>query len=91
MKVEFYGTPYSHGPNQGDQSVLPDMQLIDNGKILGRLYRDIDVNELHQMFQENMIQYIETRVKTKEPFLLIFTPDNTHLPLFASKKFRGKR
>lgn len=87
---EFFGTPYTHGPDQGDQTALPDMQMFDNEKILGRLYRDIDIHEIHQTYSEKCLEFIDNHHNDTNPFLLIFTPDNTHLPLWPSKKWEGK-
>lgn len=86
---EFFGTPYTHGPDQGNQTALPDMQLLDNGKILGRLYQDIDIREIHQTYGEKCIEFIDQHYNDPNPFLLVFTPDNTHLPLWPSKKWEG--
>jgi N-acetylgalactosamine-6-sulfatase len=86
---EFYGTPMMHGPNEGNQSVFPDMQLINNTEVLGRLYRDIDIHNLNIDYIETAVEYIKRRSQTDSPFFLYFAPDNTHIPLFASAKFQG--
>jgi len=36
------------------------------------------------------LNFIENEANAKEPFLLYWTPDATHTPLYASEKFRGR-
>ncbi|XP_065846637.1 N-acetylgalactosamine-6-sulfatase-like [Oscarella lobularis] len=87
---EFFGTPMMHGPNEGNQSVFPDMQLINNTKVVGRLYKDIDIHMLNIQYIEAAVSYIKTRAADDStPFFLYFAPDNTHIPLFASPRFQN--
>eukprot|EP00942_MAST-04A_sp_MAST-4A-sp1_P007227 g7227.t1 len=54
------------------------------------------VDDLIQVYTSKIVSYIEehrlnkdSNTVDKPPFLLIYTPDNTHLPVYASSKFRG--
>jgi len=39
---------------------------------------------------QEAIQFIENEANSKQPFMLYWTPDATHTPLYASEKFRGR-
>jgi len=36
------------------------------------------------------LRFIEKEANAKQPFLLYWTPDATHTPLYASEKFRSR-
>jgi len=39
---------------------------------------------------QEALRFIETEANAKRPFMLYWTPDATHTPLYASPKFRGR-
>jgi len=39
---------------------------------------------------QEALRFIENEANAKRPFLLYWTPDATHTPLYASEKFRGR-
>jgi len=39
---------------------------------------------------QEAIRFIEHEANAEQPFMLYWTPDATHTPLYASEKFRGR-
>ena len=62
---------------------------------LYRYYDDFKINKatgesnLTQMYIDEAITFIKKNVHNDKPFFLYWTPDATHEPLYASKKFLG--
>ncbi|MEO6965579.1 MAG: sulfatase [Acidobacteriaceae bacterium] len=74
---EYFGVPYSV-----DMQPLP---LIQDMKIVAR---EADRSQLTQQYTKQAVEFID-RAKDK-PFFLYMAHSYPHIPLFASKEFRGK-
>ena len=48
------------------------------------------VDGLIPLYTEEITTFVRKSVAAKQPFLLVYTPDNTHVPIYASPKFLGK-
>ena len=48
------------------------------------------VDGLIPLYTEEITSFVRKSVAAKQPFLLVYTPDNTHVPIYASPKFLGK-
>eukprot|EP01112_Ceratiomyxa_fruticulosa_P015921 TRINITY_DN4763_c0_g3_i1.p1 TRINITY_DN4763_c0_g3~~TRINITY_DN4763_c0_g3_i1.p1 ORF type:complete len:572 (+),score=130.43 TRINITY_DN4763_c0_g3_i1:213-1718(+) len=84
---EFFGTPLWHMQAE-NQSQIPDVPLMEGNKILGRLYADIDISTVTEMYLNRSIQIINQN--KNQPFFLYYAPDGTHAPTYAGKNFQGK-
>ena len=54
----------------------------------------LGIDELMPLYTSECLKFIHAHSKTNPmatnaPFLLVFAPDNTHVPVYASKRFRG--
>ena len=92
---EFYGSPNCHfGPYDGSKS--PNIPVYRDDKMLGRYYQDFHIDKiggesnLTQEFLREGLEFIEQENAAQRPFFLVWTPDATHGPLYASKTFIGK-
>ena len=47
------------------------------------------VDDLIPMYTNETTNFIRSSIATNVPFLLVYTPDNTHLPAYASPMFLG--
>jgi len=81
----FYGIPLWHMSNEGNQAQIPDVPLMNNETILGRLYKDIDVGTLTPRYLDYINTFLESN--TRNPFFLYYAPDNTHAPVYCSPQF----
>jgi arylsulfatase A-like enzyme len=55
----------------------------------------LGVDELMPMYTDECVKFISQHShngtnESVKPFLLVFTPDNTHVPIYASGRFKGK-
>ena len=48
------------------------------------------VDELIPLYTNETTSFIRSSIAAKVPFLMVYTPDNTHLPVYASSAFLGK-
>lgn len=91
---EWFGAPNCH--YQFDNKVIPNIPVYRDDHMTGRYYEDYKIDEvkglsnLTQMYTEEAIRFIEKEANAKQPFMLYWTPDATHTPLYASEKFRGR-
>jgi arylsulfatase len=84
---EFLGIPYSNdnGPLHGSQTGLPPLPLIENEKIVER---DPDQSQFTRRFTERAVAFIERN--RERPFFLYLPHVMPHVPIFASKDFKGR-
>jgi arylsulfatase A-like enzyme len=50
----------------------------------------LGVDELIPLYTNETTSFIRSSIAAKVPFLMVYTPDNTHLPVYASSAFLGK-
>lgn len=81
----FYGIPLWHMGNQGNQSQVPDVPLMNNETVIGRLYADIDVGTLTPRYLNYISQFLNQN--KEKPFFLYYAPDNTHEPVYCAPQF----
>ena len=61
-----------------------------------RYYEDFKIDKstgesnLTQLYIQEAVEFIQKEGNKGEPFLLYWTPDATHGPVYASKQFLGK-
>lgn len=89
---EFYGVPYSHDmwplhPWQ-ERAKYPPLHWID-GNTKGNLINDLeDASEITPRITEKAVSFIQRN--KKNPFFLYIPHPMPHVPLAASKRFKGK-
>ncbi len=84
---EFFGIPYSNdnGPLHPVMRNLPPLPLIEGEKIVGQ---DPDQSQFTRLFTERAVRFI-ARNKSR-PFFLYVPHVMPHVPLFASKRWKGR-
>lgn len=91
---EWFGAPNCH--YKYDNKYIPNIPVFRDDHMTGRYYEDYEINDvtgvsnLTQIYIQEALNFIEAQASKKQPFLLYWTPDATHTPLYASAKFRGK-
>lgn len=85
---EYFGLPYSndmwpHHPERG--SFYPDLPLIEGDRVV-RL--DPDQSQLTTWYTERAVGFIERN--RDRPFFLYVPHSMPHVPLFVSRRFKGK-
>jgi len=53
------------------------------------IYKKIGESNLTQLYIQEATDFITASTKAGKPFLLYWTPDATHTPVYASSQFRG--
>lgn len=83
---EFFGIPYSNdnGPLHPVLRDLPPLPLYDGARIVER---DPDQAEFTRRFTDRAVRFIERHAD--EPFLLYVPHVMPHVPIFASRAWRG--
>ncbi len=81
----FFGLPYSHDMIKENDPKWPDLPLIENDKVLEL---NPDLSQLTKRYTEKSLSFIDKN--KKHPFFLYLAHSMPHVPLFASKKFKGK-
>lgn len=98
---EYFGLPYSNDmwPHHPEMQKLdpatrkrrqgyPPLPLIDGDKVVKTPVEAADQEQLTTQYTERAVRFIE---KNKErPFFLYVAHSMTHVPLYVSKKFKGK-
>lgn len=91
---EWFGAPNCH--YRYDNKFIPNIPVYRDDHMTGRYYEDYEIDDkqglsnLTEIYIEEALRFIETEASKKQPFLLYWTPDATHTPLYASPKFRGQ-
>jgi arylsulfatase len=81
--------PTSHGfDSYFGLLYTPDMPPLDYVRDMKKVERKIDLNETAQRYTEESLKFI--RAHKDGPFFLYFAHTYPHVPLAASKEFRGK-
>ncbi|XP_062500967.1 N-acetylgalactosamine-6-sulfatase-like isoform X2 [Corticium candelabrum] len=69
--------------------------MYRNDEMVGRIYEEFEINKktgesnITQLYKLEAIDFIHKQVKADQPFFLLWAPDATHEPLFASEPFLG--
>jgi arylsulfatase A len=89
---EYFGIPYSgdmwpHHP-EAKPGAYPPLPLFDGEKIVKAGLTGQDQEQLTTQYAERAVSFIERQ--KERPFFLLVTPNQPHVPLFVSAKFRGK-
>ncbi len=74
---EFFGTPHSND--------MPEFALFDARE---KIEQPVDQARLTQRYTDKAVEFITANAK--RPFLLMLSHNMPHIPLYASKPFRGK-
>lgn len=85
---EYLGLPYSNDmwPRHPQQkNFYPDLPLIEGDRVVKL---DPDQSQLTTMYAERAVRFIEAH--RDRPFFLYVATAMPHVPLFASKKYKGK-
>jgi arylsulfatase A-like enzyme len=89
---EYFGIPYSGDMwpfhPEAKPGAYPPLPLIESDKPLKVGLTPEDQEQLTTQFAEHAVNFIE-RNKAR-PFFLYVTPNQPHVPLFVSAKFKGK-
>ncbi len=85
-KQEFARRDYRNTPQVYDpRSEYWDIPLLRNET---EIERPVEQSSLTQRYTEEAVKFVEA--KAKHPFFLYLAPNMPHVPLFASKEFRGR-
>jgi len=84
---EYFGLPYSNDmwPLHPTAKTYPPLPLLDG---IHTLALNPDQNQLTESYTRRAVQFIEAH--RDEPFFLYVAHNMPHVPLFASKAFRGR-
>lgn len=91
---EWFGSANCHfGPYEKKP---PNIPVFRNNEMAGRYYQDYKID--HNTGESNFtmlliseaVDFITNASKSGKPFFLYWTPDSSHAPCYASKKFLGK-
>ncbi|XP_076011404.1 N-acetylgalactosamine-6-sulfatase [Genypterus blacodes] len=92
---EWFGAPNCHfGPY--NSSNRPNIPVYNNSEMVGRYYEEIKIDrksgesDLTQIYLQEGLDFIVNQTGAQRPFFLYWTPDGTHAPVYASKRFLGK-
>ena len=72
----------------------PNIPVYNNREMVGRYYEDFVIDKetglsnFTELLKIEAIRYIKQRHGSKRPFFLYWTPDSTHGPTYASKRFK---
>ncbi|XP_054714239.1 N-acetylgalactosamine-6-sulfatase-like [Uloborus diversus] len=90
---EWFGSTNCHfGPYKKSP---PNIPVFRNNEMIGRYYQDFKIDQstgesnFTQLLIEEAVDFIEKASNGTKPFFLYWTPDSTHAPCYASKKFLG--
>jgi arylsulfatase A-like enzyme len=96
---EYFGLPYSndmwpyhpgvlHLPMKERLKRWPNLPLIEGNKIINPAVTGTDQEELTTQYTERTVSFIE---KNKDKPFFVYVPHSmVHVPLYVSKKFKGK-
>ncbi|KAL7639706.1 UNVERIFIED_CONTAM: hypothetical protein RMT77_010211 [Armadillidium vulgare] len=88
---QFGSTNCHFGPY--DNVSTPNIPVFRDDKMLGRYYQDFVIDRttgesnLTRMYTEEAVNFIQGRLNQENPFFMLWTPDSTHAPTFASQDF----
>ncbi|MPC34485.1 N-acetylgalactosamine-6-sulfatase [Portunus trituberculatus] len=89
----WFGSPNCHfGPYV--DLVTPNIPVFLNDNMVGRYYDDFHIDRQHgisnmtQLYTDAAVDFIN-KVASKGPFFLLWAPDATHAPTYASEKYYG--
>ena len=87
---EYFGIPYSndmwpHHPWQGTVFNFPELPLVENEEVIDTLD---DQSDITKWYTERAVSFIQEN--KDNPFFLYVPHSMPHVPLFASKEFKGK-
>lgn len=91
----WFGAPNCHFGPYNDKTT-PNIPVYDNDKMVGRYYEKFVINRTTgesnytQLLLQKSLEFIRSQKNGPQPFFLLFTPDSSHGPHYASKKFLGK-
>lgn len=87
---EYFGIPYSGDmwPYHPETKTFPPLPLIEGADRIKVGLTPEDQEQLTTQYAERAVSFIE-RNKTR-PFFLYVAPNQPHVPLFVSSKFKGK-
>ncbi|MBT5689566.1 MAG: sulfatase-like hydrolase/transferase, partial [Opitutae bacterium] len=96
---EYFGLPYSndmwpyhpgvlHLPMKERLKKWPNLPLIDGNKTVNGTVTGRDQEQLTTQYTEHAVSFIETN--QDKPFFLYVPHSMVHVPLYVSKKFKGK-
>ncbi|MCW5980495.1 MAG: sulfatase [Bryobacteraceae bacterium] len=88
---EYFGLPYSNDmwpyhPTAGKD--YPDLALIEGLRVVDRQVTPKDQEQLTTKYTERAVKFIERN--RNRPFLIYLPHSMVHVPLYVSKKFRGR-
>lgn len=87
---DYFGIPYSNDmwplhPQQGSVFNFKPLPLLENASVIDTL---TDQTELTTQITKKAVKFIES--KKDHPFFLYVAHPQPHVPLYVSKKFKGK-
>jgi len=84
----FFGTPLHNGFTRTVDHRSFKTQLMRNGQILEDALDQGGMDSLTQLYTKEAVEFI--RSKKEQPFFLYLSHNMPHVPLGASRKFRGR-
>ncbi|KAG0698748.1 N-acetylgalactosamine-6-sulfatase [Chionoecetes opilio] len=89
----WFGAPNCHFGPYADL-LTPNIPVFLNDSMVGRYYEDFHIDKnngvsnMTQLFTDAAVEFIN-REANRGPFFLLWAPDATHAPTYASEKYRG--
>ncbi len=89
---EYFGIPYSGDMwpfhPEAKSGTYPPLPLFDGERVIKPALNHEDQEQLTTQYAERAVSFID---RNKErPFFLLVTPNQPHVPLYVSAKFKGK-
>jgi arylsulfatase A-like enzyme len=87
---QYYGLPYSNDmwPHHPATKTFPALPLIRNTEVINKDVTPEDQANLTRNYTQESVKFI-THHAGKKPFFLYLAHSMPHVPIFASKKYRG--
>ncbi|KAG8182187.1 hypothetical protein JTE90_017138 [Oedothorax gibbosus] len=91
----WFGSANCHfGPYNNKDT--PNIPVFRDNEMVGRYFEEFKINKetgesnYTQILIEEAVDFIQSASKSPNPFFLYWTPDSSHAPCYASRKFLGK-
>ncbi|KAF0300809.1 N-acetylgalactosamine-6-sulfatase [Amphibalanus amphitrite] len=91
----WFGAPNCHfGPY--DDKETPNIPVYRDRNMMGRYFEDFQIDRKSgesnytRLLADEAVSFLQSQVNASAPFFLLWTPDASHAPHYASKEFLGK-
>ncbi|XP_037085312.1 N-acetylgalactosamine-6-sulfatase-like isoform X2 [Pollicipes pollicipes] len=91
----WFGSPNCHFGPYDDKST-PNIPVYRDRNMMGRYYEDFHINitsgesNYTRLLADEAVAFLEAQVNSIRPFFLLWTPDASHAPHYASRPFLGR-